>query len=270
MPRSRQLVIHHDDLGGSHSANLAFTELVDLGRVTCGSVMVPAPWFPEMVEIAHQRPDLDIGVHLTLTSEFSRYRWRPLTGGTSLVDPLGFFWPDLALARTADVQEVYLELKAQVDNAIMAGIDVTHLDSHMGTVWQPEFVDIYLQLGEEYRLPIVITRDVQMLSAPHDDLDRVFSQLQARGNPEFRKFLTTSFGNASPTAQDYREIFADAIDGLNWCGFHFAKSADIEGVTSDASTRIAEYEVFRSGEKVFPDDCELVGMRTFRDAMRSR
>lgn len=91
----RQLVVHHDDLGGSHAANLAFVELSELGVVTSGSVMVPCPWFPEMAAIARQRPDLDIGVHLTLTSEFPGFRWRPLTGvaPNGLTDGDGFFGP---------------------------------------------------------------------------------------------------------------------------------------------------------------------------------
>ena len=189
MTSLRKLVIHHDDLGGSHSANMAFVELVDVGVVTCGSVMVPGPWFSEVVEIAHRRPDLDIGVHLTLTSEFPCYRWRPLTCGRSLVDAFGYFWSDLTGARTAEPEEVYIELKAQIDTAIAAGIDVTHLDSHMGTIWQPEFIDVYLQLGQEYHLPIVVTRDVQSLSAPHSDLSGVFDRLQ---NKEILIFRNSS------------------------------------------------------------------------------
>jgi predicted glycoside hydrolase/deacetylase ChbG (UPF0249 family) len=80
-PQIRTLVIHHDDLGGSHSANIAFVELFDLGVVTSGSVMVPCPRFPEIAALARQRPDLDLGVHLTLTAEFPGFRWRPLTAG---------------------------------------------------------------------------------------------------------------------------------------------------------------------------------------------
>ena len=76
----RTLIVHHDDLGGSHGANLAFVELWDLGLATCGSVMVPCPWFPEIARIARKRPELDLGVHLTLTSEWDDFRWRPLTG----------------------------------------------------------------------------------------------------------------------------------------------------------------------------------------------
>lgn len=272
MDNTRRLVIHHDDLGGSHSANLAFVELMDLGVVTCGSVMVPGPWFTEVADLARKRPDLDIGVHLTLTSEFPWFRWRPLTGGTSLVDDTGYFWPDIAGARTADPEEVHIELRAQILSALDAGIDVTHLDSHMGTVWQPEFLDIYVSLGEEFDLPIVLAEDVDQMSAPYDDLTSIFGRLRARKNPIFKRFLTTPFGNMSPDLADYKQILSRAEEGLNWCGFHFAAPGDIDVVTTDADTRIAEYEVFTSCEMrayLESEDIELVGMREYRRRMRS-
>lgn len=270
--KPRKLVIHHDDLGGSHSANSAFTELVDHGVVTCGSVMVPGPWFSEAVDIVRRRPDLDVGVHLTLTSEFSGFRWRPLTSGQSLMDDTGHFWTDLTSARLADPMEVHAELRAQVTTALNAGIDVTHLDSHMGTAWQPEFIDAYIALGDEFQLPVVVTQDVQSLSAPHRDLDSVFDRLRQQGNPVFQKFLTTPFELKHPSITDYQGILDQSVEGLNWCGFHFAVPGDIELVTDDASTRVEEYNVFNSHNsrrELFPEDAELVGMREFRREMRA-
>lgn len=272
MANTKQLVVHHDDLGGSHSANIAFLELVELGVVTCGSVMVSAPWFTEVANFARHRPELDIGVHLTLTSEFPEYRWRPLTSGPTLVDGAGFLWPDNAGARTADPDEVRIELIAQIDTALASGIDVTHLDSHMGTGWQPEFIEIYLELGKQYRLPIVVTQDVSRLSAPHTNLEHIFDRLRERLNPMFQRFLTTPFGNDEPRIRDYQDIFSQAEEGLNWCGFHFAAPGDIEFMTGDASTRIAEYELFRSGEMsdwMKSAGFDLVGMREYRERMRS-
>lgn len=272
MVESRKLVIHHDDLGGSRSANAAFVELVDSGIVTCGSVMVPAPQFVEMVHIAENRPNLDIGVHLTLMSEFPDHRWGPLTSGASLVDGDGFFWPDNASERAADPEEVRVELITQIELALTSGIDVTHLDSHMGTVWQPEFIDIYLELGETFRLPIVVTQDVSKLSAPHSGLANVFARLQENQHPTFQRFLTTPFGNPAPGMKEYEAIFSEADEGLNWCGFHFAVSGYIESMTADAETRIAEYNLFRSAEistYLETEGFELVGMRMFRERMRS-
>jgi predicted glycoside hydrolase/deacetylase ChbG (UPF0249 family) len=268
-----QLVVHHDDLGASHSANMAFVELSDLGIVTCGSVMVPCPWFPEMAAICRDRPNLDVGVHLTLTSEFAPFRWRPLTGiaVNGLTDRDGFMWRSVAEARQADVVAVETELRLQIETALAAGIDVTHLDAHMGTAWQPEFVDIYLRLGEQFRLPILLSRDVNHMAPSDFDYAPHFALLAERGNPDFQRFLSTPFGNLTPDATTYADIFRQAVPGLNWGGFHFTAPGDIALYSDDAPTRLAEYEIFRSGraqELVDAAGIELVGMRGFRDAMR--
>lgn len=270
----RMLVMHHDDLGGSHSANAAFIELFDMGVVTSGSVMVPCAWFPEMAAIARERPDLDIGVHLTLTAEFPRFRWRPLTGvkRNGLTDESGFFWSSVADARAADLRAVEEELRAQIETALEAGIDATHLDAHMGTVWQPEFVDLYQRLGEEFRLPIVLTRDVGKMAPADFNFEPAFKRLVERGNPDFQRFLMTPFGNPAPDEDAYAEIFSAAVPGLNWGAFHFTAPGDFAMISDDAPTRLAEYQFFRSGRAktlIEAAGLSLVGMRSFRDAMRA-
>lgn len=253
---------------------MAFVELFDLGIVTSGSVMVPCPWFPELAAICRARPDLDMGVHLTLTSEFAPFRWRPLTGVSKngLTDRDGFMWRSVAEARHAEAGAVEAELRMQIETALAAGIDVTHLDAHMGTAWQPEFVDIYLGLGEQFRLPVMLARDVHDMAPPDFDYAPYFERLQARGNPDFQRFLSTPFGNLGPDATTYADIFREAESGLNWGGFHFTAPGDIAFYADDASTRSAEYAIFRSGrarELLDAAGIELVGMRGFRDAMRS-
>ena len=274
-PPPRSLVIHHDDLGGSHAANMAFVELSEAGVVTAGSVMVPCPWFPEVAAIARERPELSVGVHLTLTAEWQTFRWRPLTGvaPNGLTDQDGFFWRSVAEARAADAAAVEAELRAQILIALDAGIDVTHLDSHMGTVWQPEFVDIYARLGEEFRLPIVLTRDVGRMAPQGFDFGPIHAQLAARGNPDFQRYITTPFGNLAPTAADYAGLFDRAVPGLNWGAFHFTGEGDFALFSDDAPLRLAEYKLFKSGwakDHLAEQGFELVGMRGFRDAMRAR
>lgn len=137
----RCVVIHEDDFGMTHGANTAFVELSALGTCSSGSVMVPCPWFPELAEIAAANPALDLSMHLTLTGEKKPYRWRPLTNpprSAGLTDSVGFFWPDVPNVRCHALPEaVEAELRAQIDIAIAAGLDVTHLDAHMGTVMCP-------------------------------------------------------------------------------------------------------------------------------------
>ena len=274
------MVVHHDDIAANHGTNVAFVELFDLGICTSGSVMVPCPWFPEIAEIAGRRPDLDLGVHLTLNAEFAPYRWRPLTGvsDNGLTDVDGYMWRDVPSARHADLAAVEAEMRAQIDTALAAGIDVTHLDSHMGTIAMPEYLDIYLRLGAEYRLPVFLVRDVVGFAASGSHGPEVAARyaaawdgIAAKGNPPFSAFVTSPWGNKGDVEAAYRRIFSDAAPGLNWGAFHFDMPGAIEAYSSDAKMRIDEYEFFRSGraKALFEElGIELVGMRGFRDAMR--
>ena len=147
------VVIHADDLGMSHGANTAYAELARLGACSSGSVMVPCPWFLEVAAMAGTGPELDLGVHLTLTSEMTHYKWRPLTApppSAGMTDSHGLFLADVASLRaSAEPEAVEAELRAQIEMALSAGIDVTHLDDHAGAVIAPEFCDIYVRLGLE-------------------------------------------------------------------------------------------------------------------------
>jgi hypothetical protein len=269
----RTLILHHDDLGASRSANRAFVELCDLGVVTCGSVMVPCPWFADLAAIARDRPDLDIGVHLTLTSEFPRCRWRPMTGARGLMDASGHFPATAAEAAACDPGLVLAELTAQIDAALGAGIDVTHLDTHMLTLCFPALLPIYLQLGAIYDLPVVVSRDAGRFLPRGANLSAAFRTLDQRGLPPIHRFLHTPFGNLAPGPDTYAAIFDQAVPGLNFCAFHFTAPGDAEWMSDDAPTRVAEYRLFSSGwtgrylaERGFL----LSGMRTLRDQMRRR
>jgi hypothetical protein len=271
---ARTLIVHHDDLGGSHGANLAFIELWDMGLATTGSVMVPCPWFPEIATIARQRPELDLGVHLTLTSEFAPFRWRPLTGvaDNGLCDADGFFHMRVADARRADPLAVEAELRAQIETALAAGIDVTHLDSHMGTMWYPEFLSLFVKLGREYRVPIGITRDMSKMGADPEGIEAAFAELLPLGQPDLQTYLTTPFGQ--PTAEEgrYRDILAKAKPGLNFGAFHFTRPGDMEFFSPDIHLRTTEYDLFRNGtaRRLFEEaGIVLGGLREHRDAMRS-
>lgn len=268
----RTLILHHDDLGASRSANRAFVELCDLGIVTCGSVMVPCPWFADLAAIARDRPDLDIGVHLTLTSEFLRCRWRPMTGARGLTDRSVHFPATAAEAAACDPGLVLAELTAQIDAALDAGIDVTHLDTHMLSLCFPALLPIYLQLGATYDLPVVLTRDAGRFLPGGAGLSSAFRTLDQRGIPPIQRFLHTPFGNPAPGPETYAAIFDQAAPGLNFCAFHFAAPGDVEWMSDDAPTRMAEYRLFASGwagRFLTDGGFSLSGMRVLRDRMRA-
>jgi predicted glycoside hydrolase/deacetylase ChbG (UPF0249 family) len=152
-PDARLLIVNCDDLGSSHAANVGVYEALRSGVATSASLMVPCPWAREAA--ARYRGE-DVGVHLTLNAEHDLYRWGPVTHAPSLLDGDGGFpRTQEDLWEHADLDEVRRECRAQVERAILWGFDVSHLDSHLGTLeLRPEFFDVYLELAVDFRLPI--------------------------------------------------------------------------------------------------------------------
>jgi predicted glycoside hydrolase/deacetylase ChbG (UPF0249 family) len=149
------LVIRTDDGGMSHSANMAIEKLIDTGLPVSVSVMFPTPWHLETVEMLKRHPNVAVGVHLTLNSEWKNYRWGPVLGRTavpSLVDADGYFFPSSKAldANHPDLKQVDAELRAQVQAAMRSGLKIDYLDYHMGTVYDhPEFREIAERIAKE-------------------------------------------------------------------------------------------------------------------------
>ena len=157
---ARLLVIHADDLGMAHSVNRAIFEAFENHWITSASVLVPCPWFPEVVTWAKAHPDADLGIHLALNSEWTTFRWRPISAAEkvpSLLDVDGYFpLEETAVAEHAKIPEVGLELTAQIERARAAGMRITHLDSHMSALMgTAALAEEYQRLGREQRLPIL-------------------------------------------------------------------------------------------------------------------
>jgi predicted glycoside hydrolase/deacetylase ChbG (UPF0249 family) len=152
-PDARLLIVNCDDLGSTHAANVGVYECLRHGIATSATLMVPCPWAREA---AAQHRGEDVGVHLTLNSEWDEYRWGPITHAPSLVDGDGGFPRTIEeVFDHADLDEVRRECRTQIERAILWGFDVTHLDSHMGPLQlRPEFFDIYLELAVDFGLPL--------------------------------------------------------------------------------------------------------------------
>jgi predicted glycoside hydrolase/deacetylase ChbG (UPF0249 family) len=248
---------------------------------------VPCPWFLEAAQDAAADPTLDLGVHLTLNSEKRHYKWGPLTRPSTaagLTDDLGYFWPDVATTRRkAEPDAVEAELRAQIDLAYRAGIDVTHLDAHMGAAMAPEFCAIYLRLGHEYKLPVLLTRTIAAY-APNDNLEGVTEEafrpgVEQAGSLGFTLFdaaLQTTWGRAeaTPAAPLYKALIEGIEPGkLTFFCLHFNAPGELDSIEPKAMhIRIQEYELFR--DKGFRDWLEeqkldIVGMRPLRDTLRA-
>jgi chitin disaccharide deacetylase len=164
-PRDTKLIIvHADDLGETHAVNAAAIKALEGETINSASMMVPCPWFPEIADYAKSHPDVDFGLHLTLTSERVYYRWGPVAPVDkvpSLVDRNGYFHHDWDHNEHADPREVELELRAQIDRALAMGVRPTHLDSHQYRLIMSgkELFDVVLRVAHEYKLPIFVNRD---------------------------------------------------------------------------------------------------------------
>ncbi len=154
------VILHVDDVGMSHSSNEGAIQAIEDGVASSFAVMMPCPWVPEIAKYLQAHPETDSGLHLTLTSEWKDYRWPPLAGPTvpGLIDPEGCLWSSVAQVITqATPDEIDREIRAQLNRAKRLNMPVTHLDSHMGTLFaRPDYFAKYAQLGIENQIPILV------------------------------------------------------------------------------------------------------------------
>jgi hypothetical protein len=157
---ARVLIMHVDDVGMSWDSNQGAIEAIEKGVATSLSIMMPTPWVPGFFHYLRKHPRIDAGLHLTLTSEWMDYRWSPLSGKSKtpgLVDPEGAFWHGVAqVVESATADEVETEIRAQLDRARTMGLEPTHMDSHMGTLFaSPEFLERYVKVGISEKIPVM-------------------------------------------------------------------------------------------------------------------
>ncbi len=274
------LIPHLDDVACAHGANTAMFELAGSGAVTCGSVMVPCGWFPEAARQAREG-NLDLGIHLTLTSESAAFRWRPLSTtdpDSGLLDPDGFLWPRVPEVRgNARPDAVEAELRAQVDAALAAGIDVTHLDHHMGAAVAPEFVDGTVRIARDYGLPILFPSDLAgyfgVLDVGATDLERMERARAAAGELAAADTFVMPLVNKGRTdfVPRLKETLADLPPGVTYLSLHCAAPGDVEAVhPRDASWRLGEYAAFSDPGFVgwlHDRPYRIGGMRELRDRL---
>ena len=161
-PTAKLLILHADDVGMSHSVNRASLEALEKGWISSASILVPAPWFAEVATWARAHPTADLGIHLALTAEWTTLRWGPISGRSevpSLLAPDGYLPLSTDGVGKTNPREVARELRAQIDLARRSGVNITHLDSHMGALFGAESVfNVYLGLGQSYGLPLLLER----------------------------------------------------------------------------------------------------------------
>jgi hypothetical protein len=287
---ARLVLFHVDDVGMCHGANQAWFDLSATPVPMSGSVMMPCPWSQEAVTAAVNDPALDLGIHLTLNSEWTTgYRWGPLSTrdlASGLIDDSGWFHhrPPQTLANLVP-DAACAEMDLQVAWAHRLGLDFTHIDAHMGTAMSGRLVRHFLELGCRYNVPVLLPRhsddSVRTLSEAAWSLEswrELTSEAEARGMPLVDTFrITAGYGPGDQESDGgqvdaYEAVLRALPAGITYFSLHANAPGDIEVINpARAHWRTFEYEYFQSqrlrdllsAEKIVP-----IGYRAIRDIMR--
>jgi predicted glycoside hydrolase/deacetylase ChbG (UPF0249 family) len=255
---AKLLIVHADDLAVAHSVDAASTKALETGSVSSASIMVPCPWLTEIAGYAQAHPQADLGLHLTLTSEWALYRWGPVSPREqvfSLLGRDGYLYPtESAAAKNISPKEAEIEIRAQIERARAFGINPTHLDSHMGTLFQTkELFEVLARAGHDYKLPFLVSKDIARggafaSSLAPDDilLDRVITITPAVTAEHWAEFYINAIKNLQPglteliihLAYDDEEMRAVTFNHPDWGAAW--RQRDFDFFTSDQCRKLLD------------------------------
>ena len=273
-PDARILIVNADDFGMCHDQNEGVMTGLKEGLFTSSTILVTCPWFEEAADFARNNSKADLGVHLTLTAEWDAYKWGPVSARhsvRSLIDEHGYLWQTVPqVYGHARLDEAEQELRAQIEKALAAGIDVTHLDSHMGTLQlRADYHEIYARLAAEYRVPIRLASRKLM----RDQMPTVLDQLDTSGvvTPDHLVFHGPS--KLEETESYWTNLIRSLFPGVTEILCHPALARDeLKSCARDAFQREADFRYFTSEKtrRLLADEgIELIGYRKLRDLMRA-
>ncbi len=279
----RVALIHADDIGMCQATVDAFADLAEFGLISCGSAMVPCSWFPLAADYCRRHPAVDMGVHLDLTCEWDLYRWGPISTrapASGLIDGEGYLYRTSAeVQQNGDPEAVRCELQAQVERALAAGIDVTHVDTHMGTVGHARFMPAYLQLVRSYRVPAMLPRLDEaawqgrgMDSASAAMAVETVNKIEESGVPVLDGLLMLPLEQPDDRIEQAKRAFDALPAGLTHFIIHPAKdTAELRALAHTWPARVADYRAFTSEElrdHLRRAGVQVIGYRVLRDLMR--
>jgi len=255
---AKLLIVHADDLAVAHSVDAASFDALDKNAVTSASIMVPCPWLNEVAAYAKEHPGADLGLHLTLTSEWKTYRWGPVEAKdkvASLLDPASYLWSETGpAAQNIKPEDAEREIRAQIERAIAAGIHPTHLDSHMGVLFaKPDLFAVLIKVAHESNLPFLAPRFpgdpnklIPLLSSKDVILDSGVMANPTVHPEQWKEFYGNAIKNLKPglsemivhLGHDDSELQAVTIDhpdfGSAW------RQRDLEYVTSPEFKKVLD------------------------------
>ena len=271
----RVLIVNGDDVGMSHAANAATIDALENGLMTSATIMVPCPWFPEIAAYAKAHPNSDFGLHLTHTSEWKTYRWGPVASKSDvpgLVDPDGYLWPDImSVYKNSTPEQAEREARAQIKKALAAGVDVTHLDSHMGALqFDDRYFQVYRRLAKEFDVPLRMGSQEILAGAGggHQraqlDADRII----------YPDYLVHGGRKKGESVKDYwKRNLRDLKPGVTELYIHAALAGEeMQSITNSWQERATEHELFTKDaeirELLNSLGVKRVGFRALRDLQR--
>ncbi len=253
----RVVIIHADDLGMCQSTITACKVLFELSGISSAAVMVPCGWFLSAAKLQKEFQNVDLGVHITLTSEWDEYRWRPISTcdhASGLMDSQGYFHPS-----SRDVQEmaepvfVKDEMLAQINTAILAGIVPTHIDTHMGAVAHPKFMFDYINVGISRKIPPMLFRltraewmNMGLDEASASVVENFLSKLEEQGVPLLDHLRSIPLENSEERFNQAVKIFDSLPAGITHFIIHPAEETpELKAITPDWQSRVGDFQLFR-------------------------
>ena len=286
----RVVILHTDDVGMCQASLDAYRDLLDFGLISTAATMVPCSWFPGVVELVRDyEGQIDLGVHVTLTSEWSAYRWGPISTcdpESGLLDAQGYLpRTRREIASRGEPQAVRREIAAQLDKALEAGIDVTHIDTHMGTVFHPDYARAYVEVALSHQIPPFLLRfadqDVRdrarlnEMGISESEAQQILAQLralEAQGVPLLDRIMDFPRDRPGGELPRLRETLDILPPGLTYMINHAAKDTpELRAITPDWQGRVTDYELMTSPAvrtAIQASGVHVIGWRDVRDAMR--
>lgn len=279
---TRAVIFHVDDVGMSHESNVGARVAIEDGLATSGSIMMPCPWVPEVAAAVGSSQTHDLGLHLTLTSEWQFYRWGPVAGAAAvpgLADTQGCLHRTAdAVATHASPTEVAAEIAAQIAKARLMGLNPTHLDSHMGVCFLPPFFEAYVRAGIENGIPVLIfaghMQHIGRRAAEHrDQLRQAAEAVWAAGLPVIDDLVTSPTQGA--TYEDRRRQLADLLTnlqpGITQIILHCTAPSDTFGmISSSGPSRVAEMKLMTDPVIAAVVEKQGIVLTTWRELLKRR
>ena len=275
-PDDKLLIIHADDLGVAHSVNVASIEAFEAGYISSASMMVPCPWFPHIAQYAENHPELCWGIHLTLTAEWEHYKWDGVSSSneiSSILTDKNFMYASVPeVVTNYEIEQITKEIDGQVQRAIQFGVPLSHLDSHMGTLFSnEELFKAYLKLGNKYKLPVLLPYN----RIPGEwNVEDLIGPYQVAVNQILMLPMTPDSWQAA-----YSSFLADVKPGINELIVHLGKdNPELQEVMINhpeygATWRQEDLNVLMSDTfrvKLKEEDIHVISWKMIRDALENK